>query len=218
MLPSSTVSGGSGSVSGSYSRSTGVGLGRSVQRTPFGKVRQRTKRSEDGRWEQQGGVTGLGLTAHRPSTKTDRRSVDFVFDSEDTNPQQVLLPPIELQPSSPLRTIAQAAVEPTPNGDGYAKRKDQGADKYCGGRIIHNLWLLLYRRSTCIDYHREHLPAFSTVPSSPLSVSTLAPPRTPQPTSSSTSSSSLFFTPTGSPFPPASPNKLAVGVCLLPGK
>ena len=88
VLPLSTVSGGSGSISGSYSRSTGVGLGRSVQRTPFGKVRQRTKRSEDGRWEQQGGVTGLGLTAHRPSTKTDRRSVDFVFDSEDTNPSR----------------------------------------------------------------------------------------------------------------------------------
>ena len=54
-------------------------------------------------------------------------------------------------------------------------------------------------------------PGFSAVPSSPLSVSALAPPRTPQPTSPLTSSSSLFFTPTGSPFPPASPNKLAVG-------
>jgi hypothetical protein len=39
--------------------------------------------------------------------------VDFVFDSEDTNPQQVLLSPIGLQPPSRLRTIAQLAVEST---------------------------------------------------------------------------------------------------------
>jgi len=51
VFPSSTVSGGSGSVSGSHSRSMGVGLGGGVQRTPSGNVGQgsksRTRRSED---------------------------------------------------------------------------------------------------------------------------------------------------------------------------
>jgi len=64
-------------------------------------------------------------------------------------------------------------------------------------------------------------PAFSPVPSSPLSVSALASPRIPQHMLPSTLSlsSSLFSTPTGSPFPPALPNKLAVGVTRhLPGK
>jgi len=69
VFPSSTVSGGSGSVSGSYSPSTGVGLGGGVQRTPSWKVRQRsksrTRRSKDVRWEQQGGVAGPGfITTH----------------------------------------------------------------------------------------------------------------------------------------------------------
>ena len=68
LFPSSMVSGGSGCVSGSHSRSTGVGLGGDVQRTPSGKVRQRSKsqmrRSEDGRSEEQGGGAGSGSTAH----------------------------------------------------------------------------------------------------------------------------------------------------------
>ena len=66
---SSTVSGGSGSVSGFHSRSMGVGLGGGVQRTPFGKVRQRlklrTRRSEDESWKSQGSLTGLGSTTRR---------------------------------------------------------------------------------------------------------------------------------------------------------
>jgi len=91
VFPLSTVSGGSGSVSASHSRSTGVALGGGLQRTPSGKVRKqsksRTRRSEDGLREQQGGATGL--TARRPSVtaKTERRSLDFVFESgvEATN-------------------------------------------------------------------------------------------------------------------------------------
>ena len=66
---SSVVSEGSRSVSRSHSRSTGVGLGGGVQRTPFGKVRQRsklwTRRSEDERRESQGGATGSGSTTRR---------------------------------------------------------------------------------------------------------------------------------------------------------
>jgi len=38
--------------------------------------------------------------------KTDRRSMDLVFDSEGTNHQLVLLPPIKLQPPSLPRTLA----------------------------------------------------------------------------------------------------------------
>ena len=51
VFPSSTVSGGSGSVSGSYSRSTGVEFDGGVQRTPSGKVRQRSQ----SRTEEVGG-------------------------------------------------------------------------------------------------------------------------------------------------------------------
>jgi len=95
VFPSLAVSGGSGPVSGSHFRSTGVGLGGGMQWKPSGKVRQRwkspTRRSEDERREQQGGAAGSRSTARRRSvtTKTDRRSVDFVFDSESTNHQHV---------------------------------------------------------------------------------------------------------------------------------
>ena len=122
VLPASTVSGGSGS---SYSKGTGVGTEAELQRTPSGKVRQmsrsRTRRSQDTHREldlQRGGVEG---------SKPNRRSVDFVFDtgfetanvnppatgSTSTTHQHVLLLPIELQPPSPPRTVAQSFVEST---------------------------------------------------------------------------------------------------------
>ena len=213
VFPWSTVSGGRGSVSESHSRSTGMGLGRGVQRTPSGNVRQRSKsrmrRSEDGKREQQGGMAGSGSTARRPLAKTDRRSVDFVFDSKGTKPQQVLLPPIELQPPSPLPTIAQAAVETMTTTMATPKGKIKEPTSNSGKNHTRSLASAL----SAFDMHTllpgTLSPAFSPVPSSPLSVSALGPPRTPQPTSPSTS---LFFTSTRSPFPPASPNKLSVGV------
>ena len=207
VFPSSTVSGGSGSVSGSHSRSTGGGL----QRTPSGKVRKRsksrTRRSEDGLREQQGGANGS--TARRPSAtaKTERRSLDFVFESgvEATNQQpQVLLPPIELQPPSPPRTLTQSSAEPmidTPKGKLKETTKTNNTRSLASALTAFDLNTLSPGALS---------PTFSPVPSSPLSVSALAPPKTPQPTSPATSSSSLFFTPTGSPYPPASPNKLGV--------
>jgi len=180
MRPSSMVSGGSGCVSGSHSRSTGVGLGGDVQRTPSGKVRQRSKsqmrRLEDGRSEEQGGGAGSGSTAHRPLAETDW-SVGFVFDSEDTNSQLVLLPP---KPPSPLRTIAQVAVEPTTTTIVAPKGKIK--ELTSSGRKSHPHFFLASALSA-FDMHtqspRTLLPAFSAVPSSPLSVSALAPPRTP---------------------------------------
>ena len=213
VFPSSTISGGSGSATGSHSRSTGGG----VQRTPSGKVRQRsksrTRKSEDERREQQGGAASSSSTARRPSVtaKADRRSVDFVFNTEDTNHPQVLLPPIELQPPSPPRTLAQSAVEPPATAVATPKSKFKEPTSNGGKNNTRSLASAL----TAFDMHTLSpgtlSPTFSAVPSSPLSGSALAPPRTPQPTSPSTSSSSLFFTPTGSPYPPASPNKLAVG-------
>ena len=67
-----------------------VGLGGGVQKTPYGKVRQRSKsrsrRSEDERQEQQRGAAASGSIARHPSVTTkDGKSVDFVFDSESTN-------------------------------------------------------------------------------------------------------------------------------------
>ena len=59
-------------------------------------------------------------------------------------------------------------------------------------------------------------PVFSPVLCLPLLVSALALPRTPQPMLPSALSSSFFFTLTGPPFPPASLNKLAVGVAGHP--
>jgi hypothetical protein len=199
-----------------------MGLGGCVQRTPCGKVRQRSKsrarRSEDGKQEPQGGMAGSESTARRPS-KTDRRSVDFVFDSEGTKPQQVLLPPIELQLPSPPRTIAQVAIEPTTTTTAMPKGKIKESTSN-GGK---NHTCSLASALSAFDMHALSPGtlslAFSPVPPSPLSASALAPPRTPQPTSPSTSSSSFFFTPTGSPFPSVSPKKLAVGVTgHSPGK
>ena len=45
--------------------------------------------------------------------KTDRRSMDLVFDSKGTNHQLVLLPPIKLQPPSLPRTLASSVFTPT---------------------------------------------------------------------------------------------------------
>jgi len=96
-------------------------LGGGLQKTPSGKVRKwsksRMRRSEDGQWEQQGDANGTGSTARRPlvTAKTERRSLDFIFESgvEGTNHrQQVLLPSIELQLPSPPRTLTQSSVEP----------------------------------------------------------------------------------------------------------
>jgi serine/arginine repetitive matrix protein 2 len=128
--------------------------------------------------------------------------VDFVFDSEDTNPQQVLLPPIGLQPPSPLRTIAQLAVEST-LAEMPSQKERSRSQQVLGGRIISFGFIGVRHAPGTLS------PVFSAIPSSPSSVSTLARPRTLQPTSPSISSSSLFFAPTGSPFLPASPNKLA---------
>ena len=86
---------------------------------PFGKVRKRsklrTRRSEDGLQEQQGGATGSTACEPSVTAKMERRSLDFVFESgvEATNHQpQVLLPPMELQPPSPPWTLTQSSVEP----------------------------------------------------------------------------------------------------------
>ena len=212
MLPSSMVSGGSGCVSGSHSRSTGVGLGGDVQRTPSGKVRQRSKsqmrRLEDGRSEEQGGGAGSGSTAHRPLAETDW-SVGFVFDSEDTNSQLVLLPP---KPPSPLRTIAQVAVEPTTTTTVAPKGKIKELTSSGRKSHPHFFWLPLYRRSTCIRNRLEHsCLRFRRYPHR-LYRFLRWRRRERQSTPLWTSSPSLFSTPTGSPFLRASPNKLAVGV------
>jgi len=142
----------------------------------------------------------------------------FVFDSEGTKPQQVSLPPIELQPPSSPWMIAQAAVEPTTT---TMMAMPKGKIKEATGNSGNNHTRSLASALSAFDMHALSLgtlsPAFSPVPSSPLSVSVLAPLRTPQPMSPLTLSSSFFFfTPTGSPFPPASPNKLAVGVAGHP--
>ena len=61
--------------------------------------------------------------------------MDFVFDSEDTNPQQVLLSPIGLQPPSRLRTIAQLAVEST-LAEMPSQKERSRSQHVLGGRII----------------------------------------------------------------------------------
>jgi len=157
-----------------------VGLGGGVQRTPSGNVGQgsksRTRRSEDVRRKQQRGVAGSGSTARRPSAKTNRRSMEFVFDSEGTNPQQVLSLCIELQPPSHLRTIAQAAVEPTPT----AMATPKGNIKEPPSTERKNHTRSLASALSAFDMRTLSpgtlLPAFLSVPSSPLLVSMLAPP------------------------------------------
>jgi len=68
VFPSSTVYGGSGSVSGLHSWSTCVGLGRGVQRTRLGRLDSGTRRSED---ETQGRQGMVGSTARRPGNSED---------------------------------------------------------------------------------------------------------------------------------------------------
>ena len=122
VIPASTVSGGSGS---SYSKATGVGAEAELQRTPSGKVRQRsrsrTRKLQDTHREQD--LEREGVEGSKPN----RRSVDFVFDtglekanvdppgtgSTSITHQHILLPPIELQPPSPPRTVTQPFVEST---------------------------------------------------------------------------------------------------------
>jgi len=99
-----------------------------------------------------------------------------VFDSEGTNPQQVLSLCVELQPPSHPRTIAQAAVEPTPTA--MATPKGNIKELPSTGRKNHTRSLA--SALSAFDMHTLSpgtlLPAFLSVLSSPLSVSTLAPP------------------------------------------
>ncbi|KIM35749.1 hypothetical protein M413DRAFT_325892 [Hebeloma cylindrosporum] len=213
VFPASTVSG--GSAAGSHSRSTGMGVG--VQRTPDGKGRQRsksrTRRSEDGERREQQPLGGSSSTARRPSVgataNANRRSVDFVFESEGTRhqqQQQVLLPPIELQPPSPPRTLGQSAeTMATPKAKAKVNEGKHNSRSLASALTAFDMNTLNLSPSPSSPSSLSP----GAVPSSPLSVSALAPPPvTPQAASPSTSSSSLFFTPAGSPYPPASPNKL----------
>jgi len=99
--------------------------------------------------------------------------VDFVFDSEGTNPQQASLPPIELQPPLPPRTIAQVAVEPTTmtvaTPKGNIKEPTMAASCVC---------FIDVRHAHVITWNT--LTYISLVLSSPLLVSALVPPSTPQ--------------------------------------
>jgi len=102
--------------------------------------------------------------------------MDFVFDSEGTNTQQVSSLCIELQPPSHPWTIVQAAVEPTLTA--MATPKGNIKEPPSTGRKNHTRSLA--SALSAFDMRTISpgtlLPAFSSVPSSPLSVSMLAPP------------------------------------------
>jgi hypothetical protein len=99
------------------------------------------------------------------------------------------------------------------DGDGYAKGLNSRSRQVIEARIITPLASAFNGIQHAYPYRLEH----SHLPSQGSRLHRYRflrrrPPRTP-PTFPSTSPSSLFFfTPTGYPYPPASPNKLAVGV------
>jgi len=99
-----------------------------------------------------------------------------VFDSEDTNSQLLLLPP---KPPWLLRMIAQVVVEPTATTTVTPKGKIKEPTSSGGKRNTHFLASALSAFYMHTQSPRTLLFAFSAVPSSPLSVSALAPPRTP---------------------------------------
>ena len=206
-----SVSGGSGPVSGSHSRSTGVRLGGGVQRTPSGKIRQRSKsrtkmgtRDRKETWLTQGRlhidlwlrwINGVRISCSIPRV---------------LNPSRLYYHPLNFQPPSPPRTIAQAAVEPTPIE--MATPKGKIKEPTSTGRKNHTVSLA--SALSAFDMHTLSpgtlSPAFSSVFIG-FYVGASPPPRTLQRTAPSTLTSSLVLTPAGSPFAPASPNKLAVG-------
>jgi hypothetical protein len=106
-------------------------------------------------------MAGSGSTAHRPLAKTDQWSVNFVFDSEGTNPQQALLPPIELQPPSAVEPTTMATLK------GKIKEPSSNSEK--------NRTRSLASALSAFDMHTLSpgtlSPAFSAVPSSPSLVS-----------------------------------------------
>jgi len=146
VFPSLRISGGSGSVSGSYSRSLIVGC----RGCRLGKLAAVEVAAEVADGGDQRGVAGW-LTARRScvTVETDRRSIDLAFESglEGTGPPAGSATdcPSRFNHPLPPRTLAHSPMEPTMDSDdGHADGANLRSRRAMAGRIICDLWLLLY--------------------------------------------------------------------------
>jgi len=146
----------------------------------------------------------IGHNKQRKSTSQSR-------DSEGTN-QQFLLPSIEPQPPSPPQTIAQVAVESSTTWPRQKARLRSWRVKG-GENQTRSLASAVIGVRPCICYRLEHtLPRFRWYPRCPYHFLHWSL----QERRSLRRRLRCFLTPTGSPFLPASPNKLMVGDLKIP--